>query len=487
VAVPVLGVLAVVALWYFRGVNSPFALVALLLLMMVYILRYRSTMSEKLVAVHEQLQSVLNNAPGGIVQMLDDQELTLCFVSEGFLRLCGHDHGELRDLGNAYLRLVHPQDVESVRSAMRGRSAEGESFELECRLRRKSKTGAQETWLPVIQKGRRVSTGGHSYIYASVVDISETKRLAEENRISEVSLRRLLDISGSSLFDLRLQNGEIVFSQQFCEKFGWPETMRDFPRSILETGMIHEDDGPDFTGFLEKIHTEGGAAETEIRLLRNHDAFVWCAVAATVVCDQHGRVVKIVGKIEDIDQRKRAILDLTEQTRHDACTGLYNKPAASEMIAARLREARDTRSVLLVVDVDNFKSVNDILGHPVGDQAIKELSAELKRLFRLTDIIGRLGGDEFLVYMENVPSVGLCEAKARAICQAFRRSYGGPEATVEVSASVGIAVSPEHGTTYEDLYCKADQALYQAKHQGKDQYSLAVGFPKEFPRKGLSQ
>jgi diguanylate cyclase (GGDEF)-like protein len=178
---------------------------------------------------------------------------------------------------------------------------------------------------------------------------------------------------------------------------------------------------------------------------------------------------------------------LTEQTRHDAFTGLYNKPAASEMIAARLRDARGTRSVLLVIDVDNFKSVNDILGHPVGDQAIKELSAELKRLFRLTDIVGRRGGDEFLVYMENVPSVGLCESKARAICQAFRRSYGSPEAVVEVSASVGIAVSPEHGATYEDLYCKADQALYQAKHQGKDQYCLAVGFPKEFPRKGLSQ
>lgn len=126
-----------------------------------------------------------------------------------------------------------------------------------------------------------------------------------------------------------------------------------------------------------------------------------------------------------------------------------------------------------MIDVDNFKAVNDTLGHRTGDRALMEIGRRLKQLFRKSDICGRMGGDEFVVFMTNVEETENVVKKASQICGALQfLTFNDAGEETDVSCSVGVAVSPDSGTTYEVLFEKADCAVYQAKKQGKSQYVL---------------
>lgn len=138
----------------------------------------------------------------------------------------------------------------------------------------------------------------------------------------------------------------------------------------------------------------------------------------------------------------------------------------------------DEAGALLIIDLDNFKGINDTLGHMVGDQVLSGVADKMRETFRQQDYLGRIGGDEFAVYLTfaNNP----VEKERRAIIQsrADRFRYmiseiaGEIEQNASISCSIGIAMDPEHGTSYEKLYKSADQALYQAKKAGKNQYQI---------------
>ncbi len=158
----------------------------------------------------------------------------------------------------------------------------------------------------------------------------------------------------------------------------------------------------------------------------------------------------------------------------DQVTGLYNRATGEGMICEILDASdcgHDTHA-LLIIDLDNFKAVNDNLGHMEGDAVLSRLAGGLSKLFRTGDIIGRLGGDEFFVFMIHCTDERAPLAKARQIGELFYNVYHINEAPFCVSASVGIAMFPEQGMNFTQLYKSADDAMYEAKRQGKNGYAL---------------
>jgi diguanylate cyclase (GGDEF)-like protein len=125
-------------------------------------------------------------------------------------------------------------------------------------------------------------------------------------------------------------------------------------------------------------------------------------------------------------------------------------------------------NALLVLDLDNFKSVNDKLGHLIGDAVIMDMAMNLKMTFRKTDILGHIGGDEFMVMMKDIKSPEIVMTKCKQLRDTLRKVYTHEGEEVSVSASIGIALSPEHGTDYNLLFTRADAALAESKRQGKD-------------------
>ncbi|MCC8136698.1 MAG: diguanylate cyclase [Clostridiales bacterium] len=156
----------------------------------------------------------------------------------------------------------------------------------------------------------------------------------------------------------------------------------------------------------------------------------------------------------------------------DALTGINNKKTAEEYIKQWLAdEACYGTQVFLMLDIDLFKHINDGYGHAVGDIVLSAVGNGLKEVFRESDIIGRLGGDEFGIFMKNATPEAAVE-RAEMVCQMVRSIKVDSEPTLSVSCSIGVALFPQHAKNFMDLYQKADKALYISKNSGRDQYTL---------------
>ena len=185
-------------------------------------------------------------------------------------------------------------------------------------------------------------------------------------------------------------------------------------------------------------------------------------------------ISRINNTLESVRHLKKVLEEQNSwklKSQIDEMTHLFNKITTEKMVTSVLSEFPQKKQALIVVDIDNFKSVNDILGHKVGDHIICVVAGVLSSLFRNTDIIGRIGGDEFVVLMRNVPDYNVVTKKAAQLIDLFENKEGLsiPE---NISVSVGIAFSDDNDRTFSDLFSKSDQALYMSKKCGKACFSI---------------
>ena len=188
------------------------------------------------------------------------------------------------------------------------------------------------------------------------------------------------------------------------------------------------------------------------------------------VYDQNGKISGIIALINNVTERYLLEKELEKRSKIDPLTELFNKRTTEEHIRMMLNGG-DTDwacGAMMMIDVDDFKRVNDSMGHAVGDHVLSEIARIIRANFRVMDVTGRIGGDEFMVFLRNIPGEDVaCRSAARIqgqVLSAFRDITGG------VSMSVGIAMYPDHGKTFEALYQAADSALYQVKNTRKGDY-----------------
>jgi len=191
----------------------------------------------------------------------------------------------------------------------------------------------------------------------------------------------------------------------------------------------------------------------------------------TAMFDENGNILKTIGLISDIDKEKAEAETLLFKAQRDSLTGLYNKGTVQSMIEDYI-ESKDTNGALFVIDVDNFKGVNDNLGHLAGDFVLAGISSMLSKVFDENSIVGRIGGDEFIVFLNNIDSEELLYKKADDLVKGFRSSFEEESSEYKVSGSIGIAKYPEHGKSFKELFINADKAVYLAKSKGKDNYCI---------------
>lgn len=161
----------------------------------------------------------------------------------------------------------------------------------------------------------------------------------------------------------------------------------------------------------------------------------------------------------------------------DTLTNLYNRKGACTEIEQRLLNIKDEMDAFIIMDLDNFKTVNDCLGHSQGDELLQKIAKTLEENFRKTDIIARLGGDEFIIYMKDIKSKKAVVNAVEKLLSKLQLKYPWKNGSIQVSASVGIAIVPFDGMRFEDLYIKSDKALYNSKRQGKNGYSFFMANP----------
>lgn len=205
-----------------------------------------------------------------------------------------------------------------------------------------------------------------------------------------------------------------------------------------------------------------------IRLKGRDGSYRWYRSQYKAVFDAENRVVRVIGTLTDISVQIDREQELREQARQDPLTGLYNR-AGVKMINARLEQI--SRGVLFMMDLDDFKSINDNYGHAAGDKLLTAVGRILTETFRTDDIVARVGGDEFVAFLSGSDSRTTAEQKAQELLERVRtlRIEGIDTAA---SVSIGAASAPTCGRTYEALSAVADEALYQVKNGGKGGFLL---------------
>lgn len=171
----------------------------------------------------------------------------------------------------------------------------------------------------------------------------------------------------------------------------------------------------------------------------------------------------------DIDTEKKEEQELLTAATMDKMTMLLNRETTMQKIAQVLERESECKHALYMIDIDNFKILNDTLGHQTGDEFLVAVAKAVRNCFRESDIVGRIGGDEFFVLMRNTPGIEKSREKAEELRKAIERVCS-KYAEIALSGSIGISLYPESGRTVEALYAEADSSLYQAKRQGKNRF-----------------
>ena len=437
-------------------------ILAVLLLLLLYILHLQGKNTRELKQANLELETLTANIPGGVFRCSADRDNTLAYSSEGFVRLLGCTEEQFRSQYHTLSDVIHPADRERVLAVVATLSQSMESGDSEFRI-----VTAENTIKWVHGQGQRMrDTEGHDWFYGVVLDITVEKRTREEIRLSEERYRLITEKIDSIVYDWDLTTDTVHFSEVWHKWFGYSPVSENFLQNVEKRGLIHSDDIQGFLKMAESIHDgKESYGEYSMRLHQRGRGFVWCKTYLTAIRDEDGAQSRAIGIVLDIDKEKREAEKYQLRAERDDLTGLFNKGAIAKQVAHLLQTAgRDCAYAFLITDIDNFKGVNDTLGHLAGDRLLAEIAQRLKGLFRVEDLVARIGGDEFVVFFQ-IDDRGI-EARVEEICRRLRSEQSG----VQTSASIGIALYDKDGDTYQELFKKADIALYEAKKRGKERF-----------------
>lgn len=362
---------------------------------------------------------------------------------------------------------IHPDDLNRVLE-LADKVMKGEAeFDTQFRVLRSSGVGYVQSAARVERDPSQVRQLTGLYW-----DTTEQRRLEEALRTSEESVRLLLNSTGEAIYGINLE-GICTFANPACAKMlGWED-----PQVLVGQSMhylVHHSraDGTPITLEECRIHTSyrlGSPVHTDDECLWRADGSFFPVEywSYPQVSEQgvQGAVVTFI----DITERRAAQKTIEHLATHDTLTDLPTLRLANDRLATALAQAKRRRekTALLFIDLDGFKGVNDTWGHEAGDQVLKTVASRMRAVLRESDTAARIGGDEFLVILPNLVDREAARFVAEKILEQILLPIPGQHWTAQVGASVGIAVYPEDADQAEELWRKADSAMYRVKKGGK--------------------
>ncbi|MEG1603035.1 MAG: diguanylate cyclase [Cloacibacillus sp.] len=443
---------------------------ALLILMTTIITILRSNIKE-IERSKKALEAISENVPGGVSVCTVGDDPKFVSLSRGFLELlgCADDEEFAKKYDRKVLNTIHPDDRQMVLDEAARQQKEHDFFEIEHRIDR----GRDVIW--VRGTSRIVRVEGTDYIYSIVCDITRSRQTQEELALSEERHRIVMENTEEYIFDWDLVRDTLYCSPKYVETYGGTDHGENVRKNLGLGQKIHKEDWPQFDALVESLLT--GAADNgkmEMRLKPLCGGYTWCGLHARVIRDKDGRPVRILGIVKNIDEDVKARQALMLRAETDDLTGLQDKGTTERLITDYLEGKNANPAALFVIDIDNFKGINDTYGHLFGDIMLSELGGILRKTFRGGDIVGRIGGDEFMALMKNVSDGEAVIKKAEELLSALPQNAleGGSLREWHVTCSIGAALYPRDAADFVSLYEKADSALYSAKLSGKNRCAL---------------
>ncbi|MHB8189367.1 MAG: sensor domain-containing protein [Ferrimicrobium sp.] len=421
------------------------------------------------VSVKEEQRFRLAFDENMIAMTVADLEGYLLRVNRPLCEMLGYSKEELT--GTSFLDYTHLDD-RTFTVAMNLQLVAGELEQVRYTKRILRKDGGV-VFAEVLRSLAKDQTGAPIYIVASLRDLTREKNAEREIAESEQRFRLAFE---SNMAGMVLHDRHGLFldaNQAFCEIVGYSVFEMAAKGSSL---FLHPEDGEVAALHRRRLLSgEEPLARTTRRYLHKSGRVVHVEVSRSVARDEIGRPMFFVTSVRDITAERTLSAQLSHQALHDPLTGLPNRTLLQDRIAqAHDRVIRHGgHNALLLLDVDDFKGVNDTFGHHVGDQLLIALSRRLEKEARSSDTLCRFAGDEFVYLAEGLDSAANAEEVARRLIGVLDEPFALDGSIVERSASMGVVVwDATSDKDYNELIQDADTAMYEAKRRGKARYIL---------------
>lgn len=418
----------------------------------------------------ENFSSMIDNMITGICFVEHEQgRLTPFYINEGFFRMLGYSRQQGMKFFKDIRRSVIPDDLPIFEQALEEILQDNGSVAAEFR----TVTGSGGLRWIHVQGNLYAREGGREVILAVVHDITERKSVEEELRKQAERLHILSEAEGEKIIDYNAKTDVMVIKSSAAGYSTDKDIIINHYLQNFPDRRIASEDREGYQNVFEGLLRSPKHDTTEFRTNRFDRKHCWYQANLTSLLGAEGYVTRIVGRMFNIHEKKLKELDLKLRAEKDALTGLYNKGATVQLIENAITECKgEGLHALMIIDLDNFKAVNDTLGHAQGDKVLVDTAAALNSIFKGGDIVGRIGGDEFVVYMQNLKSISNADVLATRVVNQVNFLLPADKQEINVTCSIGIAIYPYHGTSYEELFNKADKAVYTAKANGKNGYRI---------------
>jgi diguanylate cyclase (GGDEF)-like protein/PAS domain S-box-containing protein len=440
----------------------------------VYDVTERKRAEEALKEAETRYRSLVENIP--VVTYIQEPELgkvatyTVAYMSPRVEEVLGYPPRKFMDDPEFWNELVHPDDLEGVVAEDARTDETGEPFRMEYRMFARD---GRTVWVRDEAVLIRDQKGEPLYWQGIFTDITERKEAEEALLRSEVSLTEAQRMAHLGNWEWDLRTDQLYWSDEVFRICGFePQQFVPTPERLFE--IVHPDDRQLLKEKIDSALSENKTYDFEHRIVRPDGEVRVVHRRGQVIRNEKGEPLKMVGTVHDVTERKVLEEQLEHQALHDPLTNLANRTLFLDRLEHALAQAtrREGNVAVMFMDLDDFKIINDSLGHEAGDQLLREIAGRLQACLRPGDTIARLSGDEFAVLLEDIRNVNEATQIAERIEEELRAPIDLKVRDVLVTASIGIAFRSSAQDKPSHLLRNADLALYRAKEKGKAYYQL---------------
>lgn len=417
------------------------------------------------------LDTLLANMEGMIYRCRIDAHWTMEYVSQGCQELTGHRPEDLMFNSRiSYEELTHPEDRQHVRDTVQAALASQKRFAIEYRI---IKADGEVRW--VGERGTALTdpASGMVVLEGFVQDINERKRADQALLEAERRYRSIFENAVEGIFQSTPDNGYIDVNPALARMYGY-----DSPQQLM--AELHDIENQVYVDsarraeFLRCIEQNDVVLNFESRAYRRDGSIIWISENARAVRGESGDILFYEGTVEEITERKLHEAQMHFQATHDALTGLPNRTLLYDRLEQAVLQAHRNGSALAVVffDLDQFKYVNDSLGHQVGDRLLKTVAGRLKSCVRDSDTVARLGGDEFVLVLTNQTGEDSVAHTMERILASVAAPWFVNGAELQITCSMGISLCPGDTQDADILLKQADAAMFRAKQMGRNNFQF---------------
>ncbi len=382
-------------------------------------------------------------------------------------RVLGCAPGEFPRTVEAWEKVIHPEDRGRVTSAALRHFQTGEPFFEEYRVQ--THDGRTVHWHHA--GSLLASEGGRpARSIATISDISGRRQIEEALKVSERRYRALFERNLAGVYRSTIEGRILDCNESFARIFGC-SSREEVLRQVAWDFYVKPEDRQ---AAIAKLVERQSLTNYELCLRRKDGSLVWVLQNENLAEGPDGLLSVIEGTIIDISERKRAEEQVKHLAFHDPLTNLPNRLLFNDRLTLAVAQAHrhNQRLAVLFLDLDRFKTINDSLGHSVGDELLRQVAERIQEYVREGDTVARLGGDEFTLLVPGITAEEDAAKIARKICEAIHDPFWIDGRELFVTTSVGVSVYPSDGHDSESLVRNADSAMYRAKEQGRDNYQL---------------